>query len=62
MEKERWFTLINQLHTLTLLILLNNDDTDVISIPLLPKLHSKTASASLACVQPTEGMNSNLIY
>lgn len=46
-EKEQWFTLINQLYTLTLLSLLNNNDTDVISIPSLPKLHSKATSTSL---------------
>ena len=56
MEKEQWFTLVNQLHTLALLSLLNNNDTDVVNIPLLIKLQFKAASTSLSFVQPCEGM------
>ena len=54
-EKEQWFTLVNQLHTLALLSLLINNDTDVVTTPLLMKLQSNAASTSLSFAQPCEG-------
>jgi len=47
--------LINQLHTLTLLTLLNNSDTGISTIPPLPKISLKDGVASLASLHPITG-------
>ncbi|XP_065904739.1 rab3 GTPase-activating protein non-catalytic subunit-like isoform X3 [Dysidea avara] len=50
--KEQWFMLVNQLHTLTLLKLLNNNDSGISTIPPLPKISSKGGATSLASLHP----------
>ena len=47
--------LINQLHTLTLLALLNNSGTGISTIPPLPKISSKDAVTSLASLHSITG-------